>query len=292
MLTGLLLLLGTGIGWAGLAAVVSAGRTRHAPIMLVQPMSAVLVLLFAGWSFFLFGGALPEGKAFYMQLGCLIGAGAANYFMLILVQKAMESGRGGVVWSFTQSSMICPFLMGMTVFGEPPAPGKVGGIIFILSALILFSLSKESKGKSSSGKWLIATLGAFALSGTAQCFASLPSYYQLAGMTAMRRMLIMQSGIVLAFLLDRTPRKFSGLKERNVWIFAACFGGLNLCALLCFYNGLNLLADAKCASSGYPAAQGISVVLFFLYTAFRNREPLSAWIAMILLCIGILLLAL
>lgn len=292
MLTGIILLLCTGIGWAGLAAIVSAGRTRHAPIMLVQPMSAVLVLFFAGWSFFLSGGALPEGRAFYMQIGCLIGVGAANYFMLILVQKAMKSGRGGVIWAFTKSSMICPFLMGMTVFGEPPSFGKIGGIIFILSALILFSLSKEKKGGSSSGKWLIATSGAFLISGIAQCFASLPSYYQLAGMTAMRRMLIMQTGIVLAFLLDRSPHKYSGLKERNVWIFAACFGGSNLCALLCFYNALNLLADAKCASAGYPAAEGISVVLFFLYTVFRHREPLSAWIAMFLLCIGILLLAL
>ena len=291
MLTGILLLLGTGVGWAGLAALVSAGRERRAPIMLVQPGSAALVLLFAGWSFFAFGGALPDGAAFGMRAGCMLAAGAANYFMLIFVQRAMASGRSGVVWAFSQSSMICPFLMGMLVFGEPPTAGRIGGISLILAALVLFSLSKGGGDRPAAGKWLALTLGAFALSGAAQCFSCLPSYFQVEGMTAMRRMLLMQSGIVLGFLLDRPLRAAPGLKERNVWLFSACFGGLNLCSLLCFYNALNLLADAKCASAGYPAAQGISMALFFLFSACRNREPLSAWLAMLLLCAGILLLA-
>ena len=291
MLNGMLLLLGTGICWAGLAAVVAAGRSRHAPIVLVQPFSAILVLVFTGWTFFPSGGMLRAGSAFYTQTACLIAAGAANYFMLILVQKAMESGRSGVVWAFTQSSMICPFLMGIVIFGEHPAPGKIGGILFILTALGIFASAKKSAEKSS-GKWLTASLCAFALAGTAQCFASLPSYCQLEGMTAMRRMLLTQTGIVLAFLLDCPFRKPTGLRERNVWLFSACFGGLNLCALLCFYNGLNLLANAKCASAGYPAAQGISIALFFLCTARRNKEKPAAWAAMILLCTGILLFAL
>lgn len=289
MTPGLLLLLGTGICWAGLAAVVAAGSTRQASATLIQPFSALLVLVFAGWSAFAFGPMPPFGVVLLFQTGSLLAAGACNYFMLNLVQEGMKSGRAGVVWAFTQSSMICPFLLGMIGFGEPAKPLRLCGIALILLGLVLFACAR--KGTGAAGSWLPPTLGAFLLSGCAQCFASLPSYFQLEGMTALRRMMLTQCGILLAFGLDRCLRNPRAASGRNVWIFAAIFGALNLAALLLFYNGLNLLADAKCASAGYPTAQGLSIALFFLLGCRKKPAGALSWGAFFLLLAGIVFLA-
>lgn len=289
---GFLFLIGTGVCWAGLAAVTAAGAVRHVPASKIQPYSALLVLVLCGWVAVLFGGAVPSG-GIKVQALCLIAAGACNYFMLNLVQRAMESGRGGVVWAFTQSSMMWPFLMGICCFGEPATLSRLAGFALIVCGLALFAA--ERKGDGARGAWLLPTIGAFLLSGTAQCCASIPAYFQLAGMSALRRMMLTQCGIVLAFLADSAIKnrlqipKFRA--EREVWILAGAFGALNLVALLLFYNGLNLLADAKCASAGYPVAQGLGIVLFFLAGCRRTTPGFRSLCAFLLVVAGISALA-
>ena len=71
----------------------------------------------------------------------------------------------------------------------------------MLLVILKILFAKEKKGGEAGGKWLLPTVGAFLLSGIAQCFASLPSYFQVAGMSALRRMLMTQCGIVLAYLI-------------------------------------------------------------------------------------------
>lgn len=288
MSEGLLLLLGTGSCWAGLAAVVAIGSTRQAPAALVQPFSALLVLVFAGWSAFAFGAIPSFGVSILFQAGTLLAAGMCNYFMLNLVQRGMEAGRAGVVWAFTQSSMICPFLLGIIVFKEPGGIFRLGGIMLILLGLILFACARKEVGTT--GAWLPPTLCAFVLAGSAQCFASLPSYFQLEGMTALRRMMLTQCGILIAFGLDYCLRPRLVAAGRNVWFFAGIFGFLNLAALLLFYNGLNLLADARCASAGYPTAQGLSIALFFLIGQRKKSTGVLSWAAFFLLLTGIVFL--
>ena len=72
----------------------------------------------------------------------------------------------------------------------------------------------------------------------------------------------------------RKPLPKSGTAEnaggKPVWILAGIFGGLNLAALLCFYRGLNLLADHGCASVGYPMGQGLGIALFFVAGCIKN----------------------
>ncbi len=292
MLEGFSFLIGTGVCWAGLAAVTAAGAARNVPAARIQPYSALLVLAGFGWAALLFGGAAPSG-GILAQVVCLMAAGACNYFMLNLVQLAMKSGRSGVVWAFTQSSMIWPFLMGICCFGEPAAPTRFAGIIVIVCGLLLFA--KGRKDGAASGAWLLPTVGAFLLSGTAQCCASIPSYFQLPGMDPMRRMMLAQCGIVLAYLADSALRRKFAVPhfraERKVWTLAGIFGALNLVALLLFYSGLNLLADAKCASAGYPVAQGLSIALFFLYGCRKSAPDKASLCGFILVIAGISALA-
>lgn len=288
MVTGFLFLIGTGICWAGLAAVMAAGTVHHAPASKIQTYSALLVMLCFGWCAFFFGGTVSSHKL-WIQILCLIAAGACNYFMLNLVQLAMQSGKKGVIWAFTQSSMMWPFLMGICCFGEPLTLFRLTGFVLIISGLIFFA--KEKENSQEKGRWLIPTMGAFILSGTAQCCASIPSYFQISGMSALRRMMLTQCGIVLAYLTDSLIRhrlEFPKIHtEKTVWILAGIFGGLNLIALLFFYNGLNLLADVKCASAGYPVAQGLGVILFFLAGCRKNAPGFLSFCGFFLILLGI-----
>ena len=292
MLEGFSFLIGTGVCWAGLAAVTAAGAVRNAPAAKIQPYSAMLVLACCGWVALFLGGAVPSGKV-WVQVICLLAAGACNYFMLNLVQLAMKSGRNGVVWAFTQCSMMWPFLMGICCFGEPATSARLAGFVLIVCGLVLFA--REKKGVEGRGAWLLPTIGAFLLSGAAQCCASIPSYFQIAGMSALRRMMLTQCGIILAYLIDSSIRRRLEAphfrEERTVWVLAGLFGGLNLVALLFFYRGLNLLADAKCASAGYPVAQGLGIILFFLAGCRKNAPGVLSFCGFFFVLAGISALA-
>ena len=56
------------------------------------------------------------------------------------------------------------------------------------------------------------------------------------------------------------------------------------------YN-MNLLADAKCASAGYPVAQGLGIVLFFLAGCFKNAPGKLSFAGFLLISGGIAMLA-
>ena len=289
---GLLFLVGTGVCWAGLAAVTAAGAVRHVPASKIQPYSAMLVLACCGWMALFLGGPVPP-RGMLAQSICLVAAGACNYYMLNLVQRAMTSGRNGVVWAFTQSSMIWPFLMGICCFGEPATATRFAGIILIVCGLVLFARGrKNGEGR---GAWLAPTIGAFLLSGAAQCCASIPSYFQIAGMSALRRMMFTQCGIILAFVVDSLMRGRLEVPrfrvEREAWILAGVFGGCNLAALMFFYHGLNLLADAKCASAGYPVAQGLGIALFFVAGCRKSAPDRASLCGFLLVIAGIAALA-
>ncbi len=293
MIRGLVFLLATGIFWAGLAAIVARAAARNLDMKLIQPVSAVMVLLVTAGILFYQPGVSGGGIGLVFQIACLMAAGAANYGMLTLVQRAMASGNNGVVWAFTQSSMTLPFAVGIVLFGEAASGLRISGLTVILSALCVFSVFRSTK-TASGWEWLRPTLGAFLLSGMAQSFASLPSYLQIEGMTGLKRMALTQVGILLAAGADLSFRRKMPRFNGSILFYAALFGGCNLAALLFFYNGLNDLADAKCASIGYPAAQGISIALFFLAGRFteKARTPRSAWYAFGLLLSGVLLIIL
>ena len=293
MASGFLLIVVTGICWAGLAGVMAAGMFFHAHASKIQAYSALLLLGCCGWCAIIFGGTVPSHKI-WLQLCCLVAAGAFNYYMLNLVQLAMNSGKKGVIWAFAQSSMIWPFLMGICCFREPAAPSRFAGIVLIVFGLILFAREKDNSGDK--GRWLLPTIGAFMLSGLAQCCSSIPSYFQITSMSALRRMMLVQCGILCSFFLDSLIHPRLDLPkihtEKAIWLLAGIFGGLNLIALIFFYNGMNRLADAKCASAGYPVAQGLGVILFFLYGCGKKAPSLLSFCGFLLILAGIAALAL
>jgi len=291
MISGLILALSGGAFWAVLGIVTACGKKQNAPIEIVQPFAGIIILIFAGWTVLLEGPFIWDRSSVILLLTTLL-VGVCNYFMLNVLQRGMKAGREGVVWAFSQSAMICPFALGILFFGEPAALSRIIGLLLILSALILFSMGRKTDcGRS--GGWFGPTIAAFAIAGIAQCFASLPSYFQMQGLTPLRRMLILQGGIILAFLCDNLIRsKKIDFRNRKAWLFAAAFGFSNLIALILFYSGQNLLADAKCASISYPAGQGVSIALVFLYGCLKARPDRLAVCAFFLLLSGLVFLSL
>lgn len=292
MIKGLLLILTTGLLWAGLAAVVAESSRRHLSINRILPLSALMVLSGTGWICLFQNGLRGSGEQILPQMFLLTAAGIGNYLMLKCVYKAMNMGNGGVIWGITQSSMIIPFMMGLLLFNEQVASLQLTGVGAVLGALFLFSCAKSNKSGKERG-WLLPTFAAFVLSSMAQCFASLPSYLQLEGMTSLRRMCLTQVGIILAAAIDMLLRRESISFSRHEYIAAGCFGTFNLAALCCFYYGLNLLADNGYASIGYPVGQGTSIAVFFIFHQIVSRER-SSWsnlAALLIMICGILLIA-
>jgi len=290
MISGLILTLSGGAFWAVLGIVTACGKKQNAPIEIVQPFAGIIILIFAGWTVLLEGPFIWNSSSVILIVTTLL-VGVCNYFMLNVLQRGMQSGHEGVVWAFSQSAMICPFALGILFFHEPAALSRIIGLLLILSALVLFSLDRKSDCDHS-GSWFGPTLAAFAIAGIAQCLASLPSYFQMQGLTPLRRMLILQAGIISAFLCDNLIRsKKLIFRNRKTWLFAAAFGFSNLIALILFYSGQNLLAEAKCASISYPAGQGVSIALVFLYGCFKARPDRLAVCAFFLLLCGLVFLS-
>ena len=153
MTLGVILLILTGFCWVGIAAVVDDAARKRLDMDFIQfGASAVIALAAAGVMRF----RPPLAGTFAEKLlicGCVFAAGACNFLMLSLMRRAMTFGSSGAVWGITQSAMVCPFAMGMVFFGVVPTLPRLGGIVLILTGIVLFSRSRGGRGAvSGSGR--------------------------------------------------------------------------------------------------------------------------------------------
>ena len=275
MTTGLLLLILTGICWVGIAVVVSRAARKRLEIDFIQ-FAASLVIASAALCAMLFRSPLAGGSAAEKVVLCLgvLFAGMCNYLMIRWMRRAMVLGNCGAVWGITQSAMICPFLMGIFLFGVAPTPFRIGGLLLILLGIRLFSTTRPKRGPNPRG-WLLPTLGAFAASGAAQCFANLPSYWDFIRMSSELRAALVQTGTIALFLATAPFRR----KKLRITGTAMPILLLSLVQILSlfffFYRGLNLVAEQGCGAIGYPVAQGSCIAGVLLYSRFVLKEPCS-----------------
>lgn len=289
-----------GVLWSGLAMVVSSAGRRGCGMDVVQPASAVFVLVVG-----LLLKVLGIGEAAGLTSGCewlpraawlaafLVAlAGLGNYLMLIYAQRGMGSGPAGVVWAFTQSSLMWPFVAGMLLFGEIPTWQRLSGIGLIVTSLVLFSRvrgeTRLSTGRVGMG-WLPYALLAFALSGFAQTAASLPSFLGLAGMRPLERSLLLNGGIVLSALVAGLCRWRVPEVNRVAVVHALVFGSLNMISQVLMYVGMDRLAKSSSVGIGYPVAQGVSIGVFFACQNRRAAVPTIGLVGLAALLLGIVL---
>ena len=296
LISGICLLLLTGLCWVGIAIVVNDAAEHNRDLDRIQfctsgllAVIALLVLVFQ----------IPPAENYRNVILISIpvfGAGIANFVMLSLMKRGMRSGSPGAVWGIVQSALICPFLMGILFFGVIPTMPRLIGILLIVAGIILFSRSKPRR--QSCGKfWLLPTCGSFLFSGIAQCLANLPSYLTSFTMSPILRALLVQSGTVSAFVAvflfrrkKKAPSDFRSIIKPVLFLTAV----QTLSLFFLFYRGLDLTARAGAGSIGYPIAQGSCIVFFIIYEMlrYRKKHTVSVWLALILQCSGLLAISL
>lgn len=288
MISGLVLLILTGFCWVGIAAVVSRAAREHLDINFIQLAASAIIIAAAVFAMFF---RTPLSGTFSQKMIISAGvfaAGTGNYLMLKLMRRAMVLGSCGAVWGITQSALICPFLMGVALFGVEPTVFRISGVLLILLGIFLFSRTKPKRG-GKSRKWLLPALGAFASSGLAQCFANLPSYWTETRMTSELRACLVQSGTVALFLMT-VPFERKKIRTAGTWKPILLFSSVQIVSLFfLFYRGLNLVAEHGCGAIGYPVAQGSCIAGVLLYSRFILKEPgsLNSVLAFLSVCGGI-----
>ena len=132
MLLGIFLLITTGLLWVVIGSVISLSACKGKNLDRIQADSALFcILVCVGWLWST-GAHFPSPLITIL----LILAGAANYFTFLLMNRAMQLGHHGIVWSLVQSALICPFLMGVIFLGVACSPVRIVGIIGILGGIL------------------------------------------------------------------------------------------------------------------------------------------------------------
>ena len=290
MLLGIFLLITTGLLWVVIGSVISSSARKGKNLDRIQADSALLcILVCIGW-LWCAGAHFPSPLITIL----LILAGAANYFTFLLMNRAMQLGHHGIVWSLVQSALICPFLMEVIFLGVACPVVRIAGIIGILSGILLAGVKRrEMKGKTCNNKWFFVTLAAFAMAGFTQCLANLPSYLNGEGGYYVGKAFALQLGTLLAFGVRNL--RFQQWRGTVNWKPMLILSGATLVAQCFFlYRGLDLVVQAGVGAIGYPIALGSCIVGFALYSAFILREKVSFLSATStsLCLIGIILLSL
>ncbi len=294
MISGVVLLILTGVCWVGIAVVVEKAARERLDLDFIQFASSALIALAAGGAMLFHS---PPGGAWGMRVlicGSVFLAGCCNFLMLSLMRRAMRQGSEGAVWGIVQSAMIAPFLMGMVLFGVEPTPMRLTGIVLVLIGILLFSRKRRETGRAGSYVWLVPAFAAFAASGLAQCFANLPSYWRECAMSSEWRACLVQLGTMAAFGMA-LPFRRKKLRPEGTWSAVLLLAAVQILALFFFfYRGLNLVAEQGCGSIGYPVAQGSSIVGFLVFEMLVRKKEGSVLLfaAAAAVCCGILLLVL
>lgn len=294
MISGVVLLILTGVCWVGIAVVVEKAARERLDLDFIQFASSALIALAAGGAILFHS---PPGGAWGMRVlicGSVFLAGCCNFLMLCLMRRAMRQGSEGAVWGIVQSAMIAPFLMGMVLFGVEPTPMRLNGIVLVLIGILLFSRKRRETGRAGSYRWLVPAFAAFAASGLAQCFANLPSYWRECTMSSEWRACLVQLGTMAAFGMA-LPFRRKKLRPEGTWSAVLLLAAVQILALFFFfYRGLNRVAEHGCGSIGYPVAQGCSIVGFLVFEMIVRKKKGSVLLfaAAAAVCCGILLLVL
>ncbi len=299
MLTGLLLLVLTGLSWVAVGAVVGKTAKFGIPLEVVQLFSALVMAAASVFVLLVHPDQACSWTIRFLVMLSLALSGALNYVMLLLMGKAMKTGPNGIVWATIQSGLGLPFLFGIVVFREALTLPRLSGLVLIIGSLLLFGTGqkKSQTANDTKGSWRKPAWLAFFCAGSNQILSNLPSYFPEAlPVSSYTRTLGLQLGIIIAFLLlDNKLLNSSVLRDRRMWRFALLLAATSvLSAFFLVYNGMNLVTAAGAGAIAYPVMVGSCIVSFTLYSRLFLREKLTPpqWGGLVVGCFGIVLISL
>ena len=223
-------------------------------------------------------------KPFLLTVGAFFVAGALGFFQNIFMSKAMQYGPNGRIWALVQSVMVFPFITGIVFFGERSTPGRICGIILMLTALVLMSSSKENSVKAGCS-WKFYTFMTVVVVILIQLFTSIPFYYKETGSVPPLFCTFGNvAGFALAgiipFLFRMNREKLKGLccslRRVRFWLYTLGMMPLTAAAIVVLQiPGMRVMADHGFGSISYPLMVGSSIIVFTLYSFILLKEKLK-----------------
>lgn len=279
MFVGVTLAVVTGIIWAFLGLLLSQVVKRKLAVVAVLE-AAFLLSTVVAWALLVNWSALRGGpgprvlEAAGLQfIGGVLTAGG-----YLAMQRAMQTGHHGAVWTIGQCAMVFPFLAAVLVFGERPKVLQELGVGLIVLSLVLLGLSKPRAGQGQGGTgsaWLSWALLTFLLLGGVQVLASVPSHWKGWTDAAGLRTPAYLTGATLGYLATRLFRRSGG--PTNVWRWAVPYGAGVVVGLITIFASLDQMARVQRVGLVYPISIGVCIAGFAVYTALvlRERSALS-----------------
>ena len=273
-------LITVGLSWALTGVVMSDAPRKKCDTGLLLLVSGVIsgIISMTGW--IILRNSAISWTAMLLTGACYFAGSAINFFMLQLMSRAMQKGPNGVIWSFIQSGLIFPFLVGVIFFGNALTFWRMLGLILLLLALFSLGLGKDNTEKEKG--WKLTTLLCFFMTGLILTLNSLPSYYPEARLlNSMGRTFFACSGSLTAALFHLGPKYrarppgdiLNELKRPILWkyVFTLKLFGL-VCAYLLLYPGLDIMAKNGAGCVSYPLIVGSCIAGFNLYSLIFLRE--------------------
>ena len=282
MLTGILMLLGTGLAWAFVGVIVSLTAKARYNMVTVFTMQSLMSLVVSLIIFPDYGGLAANGNSdLWMLAAVMLAAGLTGSIGILTLQRAMRAGHHGISWSVGQSALIVPFLAAVIFFDEPAPLLRLCGVLAILGSLIILGMArqnepvKETDGAVKSSLCFVLALLALVIFGVQQTLTTVPSHLATMTDTMNLRIPLMYigGGVVFVFLWLRKPVR----PERREVVLALIATAIGITSYFLLFLGLDSLAVARATSIGYPVATGTCIIGFVAYSFLVMREACTPW---------------
>ncbi len=144
LLLGMSATIAAGVLWAMIGMVFSHTARYKLDILSLMTVFGVLSMFLAWgeWGYHVYQRTIsPSATSRVWEMGLLLfGSGVLDVASVLSVQKAMQIGHHGAVWTISKSCFIVPFLTGVVLFSEPAAPFQIAGFATIIASVMVFGL--------------------------------------------------------------------------------------------------------------------------------------------------------
>ena len=239
-------------------------------------------------------------KVYFWTNAAYFFCGAANFFNLLWMSKAMQTGPNGVVWSIIQSALVFPFMGGIIFFGVEATPMRIIGIILLLLALVFFSMTKNNTSKGGQ-QWKLLAFAALAICAVQQNVQTIPSYFESCrtvpstvrtGACALGCLFAALMCIFCTSKRDAYAAMVVQFKRKALWYYVLAMQGFSLFfSFTLTYPGMDAMAKNGLGGMAFPMMVGSCIASFTLASVLLLKEKIKPVQAIaLLLCISGLVL--
>lgn len=275
--------------FAGITSILAKCGIKETDSNIATALRTIVVFLFSWIMVFLVGSEKAlfqvSGKTylFLVLSGLATGASWLCYF------KALQRGDINKVVPIDKSSTVMTILLAFLLLGEPVGMWKTFGIFGIgVGTLLMIQKKDEAALKQEEKGWMLfAFLSAV--------FASLTAILGKVGITEIESNLgtAIRTGVVLvmAWVLVAVSGKLSEVKKVSgkEFFFIILSGFATGASWLCYYRALQ---DGPASIVVPIDKMSILVTVAFSYVVFGEKLSKKAWIGLVLLTLGTLVMLL